>query len=891
MSLLGVEYFDMYPLPNAGAPGAITSNYTSAPVKRFRSDTYDGRVDQHFNDKNTLYGRYTHNGENTLNPNGFPNVTLNPAATTVAGVATGGNLVVTPVVLQYAGPNDEQQNALAFSFVHVYNPNLLLNLKAGAFRSAIISNPANNGTDVTNKLGIPCTVTACVNAESITKGIVGSGLSTDTVSGLNSAGALTSIGDTSFIPLLEFDTTFQYMGQLTWNHNAHSVRVGLSLIRRRATIGQSSNPQGTFTFNGSYTGVAPGDLLEGLNSGLSRNNTLDQPGFRTWEPSIFVQDDYRVRPWLTLNLGLRYDIFSAYTEVHGRMSNYDPYTGLVESPAIPGIQQSNNTAGVPTPLSDFAPRFGFAATLKHNFVLRGGFGLTYFPVNYESPYYMKNAPFGYSASCSLQNGNNNGNPCSTAAFNGPAGQFGNGLNSSYGVPQGNGGTYNEPGGSLFQLGLPTPVLNIALATNTANYPNTGGIGSVPVNLQENYLEQFNLQVQKQIGANVIQVGYVGQRGVHVAPLNSATNQDLPENPVQNLPGGTLLPMVVGGSSYAFGQLAGYPYFKSGASVSEEANIGTSLYSALQASLVRRFSHGLTTNVNYVWSHMTDNVDGSRACILSIFSTPEPCFYDAAKGAGPVGPVIAGQFSGGASPFFNNNNPAIPGLVPTTQNSCAAAGSAVCTNVFGWQQGDWGNGAQDVRDRITWGLNYELPFGKSMTGVEGVLVKGWALNTSGSWQTGLPFSVTPSNNLGGISGGGYMDELCNPHKSGGNILDWYNYNCFAQPTPGTLGKQAPNQLFGPAQKQVGMSLAKEIPIKENVRLQFRTEVFNLFNQVNLNTPSGTSIAYNHANGTGVANAGGPVQITAPGGSHTTGEITALNANWNPRQIQFALKLLF
>jgi hypothetical protein len=300
---------------------------------------------------------------------------------------------------------------------------------------------------------------------------------------------------------------------------------------------------------------------------------------------------------------------------------------------------------------------------------------------------------------------------------------------------------------------------------------------------------------------------------------------------------------------------------------------------------------LTANVNYVWSHMLDNVDGSRACILSIFSTPEPCFYDAAKGAGPVGPVIAGKFGGGASPFFNNNSPAIPGLVPTTQTSCASAGAAVCTPVFGWQQGDVGNGIQDTRDRITWGINYQLPFGNSLTGVEGALVKGWAINTSGSWQTGLPFSVTPSNNLGGISGAGYMDETCNPHKSGGTILDWYNYNCFVQPTQGTLGKMGPNQLFGPAQKSVGLSFSKEFPIKESVKLQFRTEIFNLFNQVNFNVPSGTTIAYNHNNATGVVNAGGPVQITAPGGSHTTGEITAVNANWNPRQIQFALKLLF
>ena len=167
---LGLAYFNMYPLPNAKRD-AITNNYTSAPVKRFKSDTYDGRVDEHFNDKNTLYGRYTHNGENTANPNAFPNVNIDPATG-----ALGGSVAVTPVVTAYAGPNNEVQNALAFSYVHVFNPNVLLNLKAGAFRSAIISNPANNLTDVSNKLGFQCITSACVNAEHITTGVVGSGL-------------------------------------------------------------------------------------------------------------------------------------------------------------------------------------------------------------------------------------------------------------------------------------------------------------------------------------------------------------------------------------------------------------------------------------------------------------------------------------------------------------------------------------------------------------------------------------------------------------------------------------------------------------------------------------------------------------------------------------------
>jgi hypothetical protein len=367
----------------------------------------------------------------------------------------------------------------------------------------------------------------------------------------------------------------------------------------------------------------------------------------------------------------------------------------------------------------------------------------------------------------------------------------------------------------------------------------------------------------------------------VAPLNSATNQNLPANPTENT--ATTLPMVVGGNSYAFGALNGYPYFSTTSTgASEEANIGTSFYNALQTSLVRRFSHGLTVNFNYVYSHMTDNVDGSRACVLSIFATPEPCFYDAAGGAGPVIAPVAPSTT--ATPFFNN----LPGTLPTV---CAAQGASICKPVSGWQKGDWGNGAQDVRDRFSWGVNYAIPFGNSMTGVEGILLKGWSTNASGSWQTGLPFSVTPSTNLSGISGAGYLDQTCNAHRSNASLLQWFNYNCFVQPTAGTLGRQDPNQFFGPSQKSLSLSFSKEIPIKENLRLQFRTEIFNAFNTVNFNTPSGTALAFTLPCANGIGTVCGPVNNGGPGSTHTPAEITAVNANFTPRQIQFALKLLF
>ncbi len=860
-STIGLSFFNMYPLPTCG-PGAaqacssgtgLTNNYTSSPVKTQTSKTYDGRIDQHFSEKDTLFGRFTYNAETTISPNGFPNVCLNANGTLNTASPCGG-VVVDPVVTSYAGPNNEVQAALALSYVHIFNPNLLLNLKAGAFRSAILSNPANQGTNVSNKLGFPCNSISCINFANSASGLVHMAATS-----LNGGPSYTTIGDTTFIPLYEFDTAFQYSAGLTWNKGAHSIRFGLGLIRRRATIAQSNAPQGQFSFTGAYTGVALGDLLTGAAATQSRTNALVQPGFRMWEPSGYVQDDWRAKSWLTLNIGLRYDIFTPFTEVHGRMSNYNPYIGLLSSPSIPGIQQSGPTALMPTPWTDFAPRFGFAATLAHNTVIRGGFGLSFFPTNNGSDYYFKNAPFNFSESCTIQNEVGTNNSCLAAQYGtGPVGQFANALTAQYGaapclasagapastfcaagtIPNSasvvaKAGSPAGGGGSLLSAGLPIPVLNIALATNPANYAGTS-IAAVTPNYREAYIEQFNLQIQKQLGANVITVGYVGELGRHTPPENGTEiNQNLAANPTQN----ATLPMTVGGSTTGFGFLQGYPYLAK-VTLNDVGNLGTTAYNGLQTSFVRRFSHGLTVNFNYTWSHSMDNTEGSTACVSSMFATPQPCFVDTSNGISSANPKY----------------------------------------VYGWQKYAWGNSAQDVADRFTWAADYKLPFGKSMTGVEGVFIKGWGVNTSGSWQTGLPFQVTASSSNSAIAGTQLVDQVGTGRLANPTRLQWFNYNDFVQPAAGTLGNQHANQFFGPPQKRLDASISKEFPIKEEIRLQFRAEVFNLFNSTNFGNPA-SSLAFKN----GVVNPAGTA--TAPG------TITSMSANWNQREIQFALKLLF
>ncbi|HEY6468020.1 MAG TPA: TonB-dependent receptor [Candidatus Acidoferrales bacterium] len=870
----GLAFFNMYPLPNTGSAGALTNNYTAALVRIQNAKTIDGRIDEHFSDKDSLFGHITYNGETTINPNGFPDVNINPATGALAAAGASGALKVEPVVTSYAGPNNEDQYFFGLSHVHVFSPSLVLNLKAGVMRSQILSFPANQGTNISTKLGIPCTATACVD---YANSIVGaSGLVHASIRDINSGTSYTTIGDTTFIPLGYWDTSLQYFATLTWNKGSHSVRYGLGLIRRRAGVGQSNAPQGQFNFNGSFTGQAMGDLLEGLSTGQSRNNALVQEGFRSWEPSGYIQDDWRARSWLTLNLGVRYDIFTPYTEVHGRITNYDPYNGLLVGPSLPGLQQTGPTDLVPTPYSDIAPRFGFAATLKGNMVLRGGFGLTFMPQNYESQYYFQNAPFDFASSCTLQNNAPNGgsnSSCLTSPIGTyPIGEFGATQTAIYGTPTSgstkNSSTLGQQGGTTFANSLPVPVLLTALATNTALYAGTT-IQAVPPNLKEAYLEQFNLQLQKQFGNNVVTAGYVGELGRHLANfLGGPFNQNVAANPVQANGGNATLPMSVGGATNdGFGTLPGFPYLAT-ADVGETPNTGTSAYNALQATFVRRFGKGLTVNINYTWSHSLDNFLNTYACTESMFAAPAPCWVDEANGAGP------------STTFLNATDP----------NTCAAQGAKVCRNYYGWQQYAWGNSPNDVQDRIAWGVDYALPFGNSFTGVSGAIVKGWSTNVSGSWQTGLPFTATPAVTNTDTSGG-YADQTCSGKAANPSILDWFNYNCFINPTPGTLGDERAGSLMGPHQKRLDFSLFKTFNVNERVKLQFRTEVFNLFNQTNFGQPS-SSITFSGAASPTNLNSAPPVVINAPGqGSHTTGEITAASGNWNPRQIQFALKVLF
>ena len=423
----------------------------------------------------------------------------------------------------------------------------------------------------------------------------------------------------------------------------------------------------------------------------------------------------------------------------------------------------------------------------------------------------------------------------------------------------------QTGGISIANGLPVPVLNIntVIPPSICTFDNnndysvaSGGKGptcpnnpytvGIPVaywpTATDGVVEQFNLQLQKQFGANVITVGYVGEMGRHLAV------QYLP-NHISNYLQNGVAPLATQ-----------YPWLAKTMITDNYAPWGTSSYNSLQVAFVRRFANGLTVQANYTWAHQLTNsnaictptVSNSVLGFGSLPAYTNPCFYDNVASTGS--PIAVTNLNGG---FFGV-----------------------------------GNSGLNVPNRVAWTVNYNLPFGKSLNGVAGFLVKGWSANDAFAWQTGDPFTITTAVlPTGNIAGSGRPDQICSGNGGSKTLQDWgVNPACFQLASVNTYGNEHANQFFGPNHSVMDFSLLKNFKVTEKLQAQFRTEIFNLFNTPNFSAPSVVAVP---SFGAGSNVAGQPADEQNPHNlsSLKLGAITTLNNNYNSRQIQFAVKFLF
>jgi hypothetical protein len=554
---IGLKLAALYPLPSSSAITA--GNYTALANRTYYSRTYDIKIDHHFNDANMMWGRYSYNLVSTLVPTLFPDVSggFNPGSG-VSGI--GGT---------FPGPNVSGAMNGALDYIHIFSPTLLLDLSASYLRNAINSRNINYGKNVANTLGFPCTSTSCIN----TGNPQTYGLPQIAPQGFQ------TIGDASYTPLSELDNSYLYKGSLTWTHGRHNVKVGGGFIRRQFTDMQSTGPRGTFTFVGATASVAVpvvngtavgsttlndgaglANLLLGSPSALSRSLGAFASSYRTWEPGGYVQDDWHAIRRLTLNLGVRYDVFTPKVEVHDRIGNLNIFTGQV---LVPGMNTSRTT-GLNTVYSDVAPRVGFAITLGHEMVVRGGYGISYFPGDINSGALLKNPPYTPSVGC----GPSTGTACSAY------GSFG-----------------------TLDQGMPVPAVSVVATTTPAGLssvtilPGTS-ITEIEQNFAPSYIQQYNLIVEKGIGKNTVSAGYIGTVGRQIAMNPQDINRALPSGTA------TANPRPITQLNPNIGTVTAW--------LSE----GRSAYNALQLTFQRRVSNGINVNSGYTFAKETDDVNAA-----------------------------------------------------------------------------------------------------------------------------------------------------------------------------------------------------------------------------------------------------------------------------------------
>jgi hypothetical protein len=593
------NYFLSYPKPNLPCTAIYASgcaNYVSTPPGKQNITNLDVRIDEHMGSKNLLFGRVEYEPTSTIYPEEFPAITpatvsagiYSSAANSLEGIDPGGS---GGSASGFAGPAISNTYGIQTDFVHIFNQNLLLDLRAGFTRINIQSQPFDFNNGAAQKMGWP----ASINTSGVLPSIGGPW-----------AAWTSLIGSSPTEPVIDINNIFQYAGSVTYTHGSHDLKFGAALIRRQIQAFEDSIAGGLI-FSGGNDGSGPpflgamtymDDRMNYLNGNFAmilRQDDSFEPNFRVWEPSVYALDNWRVNGKLTLNLGLRYDIYSPFQEAHGNYANFLPSclnasatTALADGLSCFLTGKQNPTIGVKTDYSDIQPRVGFAYSWDAKTVLRGAFGMTYFTPDEGEVSIGTASPESVMQNYNPQSSFNN--QTILPNFNGPAGFCS--------VATG-GGSHG-----CIETGLPQPEpMSTASVDAFASNSSISSVSAKSTSFRNGYAEMANLAVQRQIGANTVTLAYVGSFGRHLLRL-----ANLDEG---KAPGNAWVVANTSPANYAAGNYAQVPYVY-GTELPNVTIIGyldngsMSAYHSMQAIYNRRFTRGLDFNANFTWGHPLSN---------------------------------------------------------------------------------------------------------------------------------------------------------------------------------------------------------------------------------------------------------------------------------------------
>lgn len=446
MDPVALNLLAITPLPNL--PGN-KNNLRLNDLAVQTQDQYDVRVDQVFSDRDSMFGRVTHGGADITYPATpvFNNGVLNPLAF-VQGTATAGSLR-----LNHA-PSDQA----TLQEIHQFSPNITNQLALGYTRFALTVTPLDEPYDVAQKLGLQ-------------------GANTGEDSGAMASLSISGYAgySSSNLPEIVPQNTWEANDTVTYVHGAHSFRFGFDVIHNGFGFFQLAAPSGSLTFSGVYTnnpamssgGNGFADFLLGLPVSSSKSAAPDGVPYESYtEYGAFAQDQWRVSSRLTVNLGLRYDLFTPDKERHNRQSDF--FLGPGSTLAIAGQNGISDTI-LNTQYHNFSPRVGVAYRVGEKTVVRAAYGLFYFDeqgIGGSTRLFINN-PFAaqYAVSCSSTS------PC---------------LHTDTGIP-------NTPSANNLPTVVYQPTPNLT--------PN---------------VQQWNFTLERQVSNSLVLRGaYVGSHGDHL----------------------------------------------------------------------------------------------------------------------------------------------------------------------------------------------------------------------------------------------------------------------------------------------------------------------------------------------------------------------------------------
>ena len=584
-----IKLLNLYPLQNAPT---LFSNYANNPVIRNRVDQFDVRGDEYISGRDTMFARASYSDNPEYLPGPF------------SGIADGGAF--------QQGYQTAVSVNFALSETHTFSPNTINEARLGFTRIGTSRNQpfASDTSNIPGQYGI----------QGIPQVPLNGGLPTIDIEGLG------QLGSNGFLPSVEVNSTSQLTENLTHIHGKHTFKAGFEGQHIRFTILQPAYGRGLYGFDGAYTDLttseagntgpaqlllapipstvstAPGagDYIGGADYIYASNFANTDMGRHYY--GGYFQDDWKVTPKLTVNLGLRWEYFGQIVERYGAESNWLPASASAPSQflvpksrcdstspsspfqttlpmdginyvcsSVPGLGHSQNT--------NFAPRVGFAYRFTPKFVARGGYGIFYGGFENSVVETYVDFPFQYYLYFT------------EVVPNAPI-------------------TVNTAPVSPSNIGTLDNGFSAIPLTPSAVSPGGVSFTGEDFHMKTPYTQGYNLTLQYELTANqTVSLGYVGNTVRH---MGSYINMNQPS---VILPPGFANPLPY------------YPYPDFALSTTYTSMASDSYYNSMQLNYERRFSQGLQLLANFTWAQCkTDAVDvlngtahgGYRAPLLPHF---------------------------------------------------------------------------------------------------------------------------------------------------------------------------------------------------------------------------------------------------------------------------------